>query len=316
MPGCKYPLGSGIELRHLRYFVAVAEERHFGLAAKRLRVSQPPLSRQIRALEAEIGADLFDRGTRPISLTDAGAAFLEEARFILDQSRRAIERSARTARGERGHLSVAALPWSYHETLPAVIQAFCVLVPDVSLELSIREAFDQADALDRRWVDVGFTRPVVGSRAVQVETLLEETMVAVVPQDHRFAKRAKISLEELTQEPFVSIAEQNAPGFAAQQASELARRSLAPAVVLEAPDPPSQLALVAAGIGVGLHLAASDRRRHRGVAFIPIEGKAPTATLTLAWRRDDDRELLRAFLDTAREVARSFNSRQGSLQAA
>lgn len=315
MPGCRHPLGTGIELRHLRYFVAVAEERHFGLAAKRLGTSQPQLSRQIRALEEQIGAELFDRGTRPIALTDAGTAFLEEARFILDQSRRAIERSRRTARGERGHLAVAALPWGYHETLPPVIEAFCARVPDVSLELSIREAFDQADALERRWVDVGFTRPVAAARAVRFETLLEETMLAAVPQNHRFAKRARISLEELTQEPFVSIAEDIAPGFAVQQAAELTRRSLAPTVVHEAPDPPSQLALVAAGVGVGLHLAASDRRRHRGVAFIPIEGNAPTATLALAWRRDDDRELLRIFLDTARGVARSFNC-QGSLHAA
>lgn len=299
----------------MRYFVAVAEERHFGLAAKRLGTSQPPLSRQIRALEEVIGAALFDRGTRPIGLTDAGSAFLEEARFILDQSRRAIERSRRTARGERGHLAVAALPWSYHETLPPIVEAFCARVPDVSLQLSMREAFDQADALDRRWVDVGLTRPVAGGRSVQVETLLEEAMVAAVPQDHRFAKRARISLEELTQEPFLSIAEENAPGFAFQQAAELTRRSLAPTVIHEAPDPPSQLALIAAGVGVGLHLAASDRRRHRGVAFIPIEGNAPTATVALAWRRDDDRELLRIFLDTARGVARSLH-RQDSLHAA
>lgn len=269
----------------------------------------------IRALEEEVGAELFDRGSRPIGLTDAGAAFLDEARFILDQARRAIERSRRTARGERGHLAVAGLPWAYHETLPPVIDAFCARVPGASLELSVREAFDQADALERRWIDVGFTRPVVGNRAVQVETLLEETMVAVIPEEHRYADRAQVSLEELVREPFVSIAEKNTPGFAVQQAGEFARRSLAPSVVHEAPDPASQLALVAAGVGVGLHLAASDRRRHRGVAFVPIQGNAPTATLALAWRRDDDRELLRTFLDTARDVARSFQ-RGTSVKAA
>ncbi len=315
MPGCEYPLGIEVELRHLRYFVAVAEERHFGFAAKRLHISQPPLTRQIRLLEEEIGAELFDRSTRPIGLTEAGTAFLEEARFVLAQARRAIERSRRTARGERGHLSVAGLPWAYHETMPRILDAFCARIPDASFELSIRGAFDQADALDRRWIDIGFTRPVIGNRAIQVETLLEEAMVAVVPEGHRFAERTQLSLEELAREPFVSIAEENAPGFAFQQAAELARRSLAPAIVHEAPDPPSQLALIAAGVGVGLHLTASSRARDRGVAFIPVEGDAPTATLAMAWRRDDDRELVRIFLETARDVARSFIT-QESLKAA
>jgi len=300
MPGCKYPLGVDIELRHLRYFVAVAEARHFGVAAKELNISQPPLSRQIRDLEEELGAELLDRGTRPIGLTEAGTAFLEEARFLLAQARRAIDRSRRTALGEWGRLAVAGLPWSYHEVVPQVLAAFSARTPAASLELSMLGAFDQADALDRRWIDVGFTRPVIESRALRIETLIEETMSAIVPIGHRFAERATISLDELVTEPVISIAEESAPGFAVQQAGELARRSLAPAVLHEAPDPQSQLALVAAGIGVGLHLVASPRRRDRGVAFIPIEGQVPTATLALAWRRDDDRELVRSFLDTAR----------------
>lgn len=293
-----------VELRHLRYFVAVAEERHFGLAAKRLHMSQPPLSRQIQSLEEEVGTELFDRTTRPIRLTEAGTAFLEEAHLLLEQSRRAIDRSRRTALGKDGHLVVAGLPWAFHETVPLVVRAFGARFADVSFELSMREPADQVNAVEKHWVDVGFTRPVIESRALRVEPLLEEGFVAAVPEHHPLAERAEVSLDELAREPFVSISEQVVAGFAFQQASEFARRGLTPKIVHEAPDPSSQLALIAAGAGVGLHLAASAHNpRSRGVAFIPIDVEAPTVTLAMLWRRDDDRELVRAFLDTAREVA-------------
>jgi len=295
-----------LELRHLRYFVAVAEERHFGRAAERLHIAQPPLSRQIARLEQELGAELFDRATRPIRLTAAGAAFLDEAQFILAQTRRALERGRRTARGERGHLSVAGLPWAYGGILPSVVRAFRARVPDASLELSTHAPFDQIDAVGRKWLDVGLTRPVIETRSVCVEPLLEEKMMAIVPEEHPLAERPQISFADLASESFVSIAEDAAPGFVYEQTTEFARRGIAPQVVHEAPGPQAQLALVAAGVGVGLHLTASSDLRHPGVALVPIEGDAPIQTLALVWRRNDDRELVRIFLDTARELARGL----------
>ncbi len=122
-------MGIKVELRHLQYFVAVAEERHFRRAAQRLQIAQPSLSRQIRALEQELGVELLDRASRPLRLTAAGADLLEEARFILNRTRRAVEHTRRTARGERGRLSIAMLPWAYSGTLPRVLSAFSERAP-------------------------------------------------------------------------------------------------------------------------------------------------------------------------------------------
>ena len=131
-------------------------------------------------------------------------------------------------------------------------------------------------------------------------------MVAALPEDHHLAERKVISIEDLASESFVSIAEEVAPGFIHQQTTQFARRGLVPCVGHEAPDPQAQLALIAAGVGVGLHLVPSSGARERGVAFVPLDTDVPTATLVLLWRSDDDRALVRLFLETARQVARSF----------
>lgn len=291
----------------MRAFVAVAEERHFRRAAKRLGINQPSLSRQIRDLEEELGAELFDRKTRPVRLTTAGDAFLEDAVFIVSQTRRAVDRGRRTARGERGHLSVAAVPWAYGGLLPRVASAFRSRLPGPSLEFSTRAASDQADAVVKGWLDIGFSRPVMASRALQVEPLIEDHMMAVVPEDHPLAERCQVSFEELASESFVSISQVVAPGFVYQQTTQFALKGLTPTVIHEAPDPQTQLALVAAGLGVGLHLTPSPELAHaRGVAFVALAGDLPAPTLALLWRRDDHRPLVRAFLDAAREVARSL----------
>jgi DNA-binding transcriptional LysR family regulator len=144
---------------------------------------------------------------------------------------------------------------------------------------------------------------VIETRTVCVEALLEERMVAAVPADHPLAERAELSLADLAEEPFVSIAADAAPGFVNEQTTQFARRGLSPRVAVEAPGPQAQLALVAAGVGVGLHLSASRDLRHTGVALIGLADEAPRQTVALAWRRDDHRELVRTFLDAARTVA-------------
>lgn len=295
-----------IELRHLRYFIAVADERHFGRAARRLHIAQPPLSRQIRNLEEELGAELLDRKSRPLRLTAAGAAFREEAWVLLDRAERAIDRWRLAPHEQVGHLNVAVLPWAYGGMLPSLVGTFGARAPHVSLELSTRSVEEQLEALAKDWIDVGLGRAVRAGRTLRVEALLTERTVAVVPESHRLTDRSEISLEDLAGEPLVSIARRVTPGFAHRQDDLFLSRGLTPTIVHEAPDPQAQLALVAAGVGAGLHLASiSEPVRHRGVAFIPLSPEPPPVTLTALWRRDDDRELLRLFLETAREVAGS-----------
>lgn len=295
-----------IELQHLRSFIVLAEERHFGRAAALLHVTQPTLSRQIRRLEDAVGALLLDRAGRPLRLTATGTAFLSDARLILDQTQRAVERGRRTAGGALGHLSIAALPWTYDAILPPIVRGFHAGTPDAILETSVRAPYDQVEALEKKWLDVGFVRPVVVPQALQIEQLLEEALVAVLPERHRLAGRPHVSLEELAGLPFVSIARSAAPGFDYMQARLFAQRGFTPDVVCEAPDPQAQLALVAAGLGVGLHIAPAVNCCERGVAFTALDGEVPTTPLALVWRRNDERALVQRFVETAREVVRSM----------
>ena len=297
-----------IELKHLRSFLAVAEEMHFGRAAERLYVAQPALSRQIRGLERELGTDLIDRTSRPIRLTTAGAAFLPEAQAAVQQAGRAVDTGRRAARGELGQLSVEATFWAYNAIVPQVIRAFRAHAPGVSLELSTAAGpTTQVDGLQKERLDVCFTafaRWPVGRRALKVEPLLEEQMVAIVADDHPIARRAEVGLEELAAESLISLSHAIVPGLIDRQMAIFHERGLSPAPLQEAPDALALFTLVGAGLGVGVHMASFSNLRPPGVVFIPI-ADAPTAKLLLVWRRDDEREILNSFIHVARGVARS-----------
>lgn len=264
-------------------------------------------------MELELELELVDRSTRPLRLTAAGAALQQEAQAILERTERALERSRRTARGERGRVAVASLPWAQSHTLPAIVRAFQDRAPRVRVELSTRRGGELADALVKEWVDVGFVRVPVITRELQAEPFLEEALVAIVPEDHRLAERDEVSLDDLADERFISIARERARGFASL--AEQCEHGLRPAVVHQAPDPQAQLALVAAGVGIGLHLAPAATRHERGVVYIALKDATPIPPLAMLWRRDDKRELLHLFLDTAREVARSLKATPPSAAA-
>ena len=298
-----------IELRHLRSFLTVVEEGSFGRAAKRLRVAQPSLSQQIRRLEHELGVELFDRNSRPIGLTAAGRTFAEEARLAVDQADRAVANGRRAARGELGRLSLGTTFWAYNALVPAVVRAFRARAPDVQLDISTAPPTVQVDDLQKRRLDVSFlafAQWLVGRRAIEVEPLMDEPMVAIVASDHPLARRAAVSLAELAEQPFVALAHAIVPGLVDKQMEAFHERGLYPTQVQEAPDPLALFSLIGAGVGVGMHMASFGQMRHPGVAFVPIEGDPVTATLLMLWRRDDDRALLRGFLDTARDCAGSL----------
>ncbi len=298
-----------VELRHLRAFLVVAEERHFGHAAERLHVAQPSLSQQMRRLENELGAELFDRTRRPIRLTAAGEVFLEEARLGLGQVHRAMERGRRAARGEFGHLAIGATSWAHNAIVPSVVRTLRARLPDITLELSTGAPTDQLDAVRDERLDVAFAafaRWPIGVGALAVEPLFEEPMVAIVAQDHPIGRQAEVSLEELARETLVLLCQDVTPGLVDKQMAIFHDHGLAPAAIQEAPDPQAMFSLIAAGVGVGVHMAAFSNLRGRGVTFVQLKGDAPTATLHLFWRRNDDRELVRIFLDTARQMARAL----------
>lgn len=298
------------EVPHLRSLIAVAEELHFGRAAKRLNVSQPTLSRRIRLLEQQLGAELFDRAKQPLRLTSAGVAFLEEARVALHYTRRALEQGRRAARGESGQLSLGAISWANNAIVPYALRAFHGRAPNVRLELYTTSPSAQVEALHQRRLDVGFSafaRWSVDRPGLKVEPLLEEPMVALISEGHPLAQREKVSLEELSRESFVALADAVTPGLVDKQVSIFHERGLSPVDVQDAYDPWAMQALIAAGIGVGLHMASFSNVRHRGVAFVPLADDPPTATLFMLSRRGEDRQLVHRFLEATREVAQSLD---------
>jgi DNA-binding transcriptional LysR family regulator len=302
-------MGGGVAGRHLQSFIAVAQERHFGRAAERLHVAQATLSRRIRLIEEELGAELFDRSVQPVRLTAAGTAFLAEAQLASHHVQRALEHGRRAARGEVGELSVGAISWATNAIVPAALRAFRARTVDVRVALYTTSPGNQVEALQRRQLDVGFSAfaPWLRGRSgLQIEPLLHEPLVAIVPDDHAFARRAAVSLEELARERFIVLSDAVAPGLIDKQVSLFHERGLSVADVQTVNDPWALLALIAGGMGIGLHMASFSNAAHRGLAFVPLEGEAPTATLFMLSRADDQRTAVALFLETTRAAARSL----------
>lgn len=310
-PGDRRLVSSGdAAVQHLASFLMVAEERHFARAAKRLSLTQPTLSRRIRLLEKELGIELFDRASRPIGLTAAGTAFLADATIALHYSRRALEQGRRAARGEVGHVAIGAISWANNAILPDALRAFRARAPHVTLELYTTGPGYQAEALQSRRLDVGFTafaRWLTGRPALHVEPLLEEPMVAILPRDHRLAGADVVALADLAGERLVTLADSVAPGLVDKQIAMFHEQGLSPTNIQEAPDPWAVMTLIAGGVGVGLHMASFSNVRHRGLAFVPLKDKHSTATLFMLSRRDEEQEAVRVFLQTTRDVARSLD---------
>ena len=292
-----------MELRHLRYFVAVAEELHFHRAAERLHISQPPLSQQIRALEAELDVLLLERNRRAVSLTAAGAVFLRDAREILSAVDAAAESARSVARGESGRLAVGFVGSSMHGALPGVLRAHRRAFPQVALSLTELPTAAQLEALAAGRIDVGVLRPPVREPGLAFETIHTEPFVVALPADHPLAARAEVALGELLEEPFVLLSRREAPGLHLSLAEAMAAAGGVPHVVQEAREMQTVVGLVAAGLGVSLVPASVGADAHRGVAYRPVSGGAPVVELALAWRPDDLTPVVEAFLATARATA-------------
>lgn len=289
-----------MELRHLRYFVAVAEELHFGRAAARLRIAQPPLSRQIRALEGEIGTALFERTRRKVELTRAGQVFLDEVRRTFGQVERAVGLARRAGRGESGALSVGFVSVTTHTLLPVILRAFRDRYPGVDLSLREMPPSEQVVALREGRIEVGFLRAPLDEPTLGIEVVLSERLMAAMPSRHPLAAKKRIALRALSREPFVLFPRHLGPGFHDQIITLCREAGFSPRVIQEAPQMMTIASLVAVGLGVSIVPASVARMWREGVAFVPFSGKQPTADLVMAWRPDDSSPVLRAFLEVVR----------------
>jgi DNA-binding transcriptional LysR family regulator len=293
-----------MELRHLRYFLAVAEELHFGRAAARLHIAQPPLSQQIRQLEAELGYPLFLRTQRRVRITEAGAAFRDEARALLERLELAKAAAGRVARGEAGALAVGFVASATYALLPRLYRRFRERHPGVTLGLEEMSTAEQVEALRAGRIQVGLARPPVGDDTLHVETLAEEPLVAALPARHPLAARARLPLRALAHEPFVLFPRHPRPGWidVVQEACRAA--GFRPAVAQEVLELSTAVTLVAAGIGVSLVPASAQGLRLDGVAYRPLQAPAPRTTLVALRRPDELRPVVERFLAVTRELLR------------
>src|SRR5215472_861840 len=294
-----------MELRHLRYFIAVAEERHVTRAAERLGMQQPPLSQQIRALERELDVQLFRRRPRGVELTNAGSALLAEARAILSHIDDASAAAKRAARGEQGRIAVGFTSSApFHPFVPRIIRAYREAFPLVALTLEEGGTMELIDHLRDESIDVAFVRTGIADKeGLVVDRLLKEAMVLALPRAHELARRTNkaVSLTALAEETFIVYRRHNGPGLYDAILSACTAAGFSPRVGQEAPRIVSTLNLVAAGLGISLVPESLRRMRMDGVVFRPIGGAAqPTAPLYVTSRRDETSAAVRRFLELVR----------------
>ncbi|WP_313369750.1 LysR family transcriptional regulator [Achromobacter animicus] len=278
-----------MELRHLRYFTAVAEELHFTRAAARLGIGQPPLSQQIQQLEREIGTPLFLRLPRGIALTEAGAQFLDDARAILASADRAIDVARRLGRGERGAITVGFTASAvFHPYLPRAIRAYRDRYPDVRITLTESNTISLLRGLRAGEVDVAFVRPpYVLDAEFESERVLDEPMLIALPPGHPLSRKRAVPIAELADEDFVLYPRPIGAGLYDAIQSACQRAGFAPRVIQEAPQMASIVSLVAAGVGISIVPAAMRHMGAQGIEYRPIKGDAPHALLDMAYRRHD-----------------------------
>ena len=294
-----------MELRHLRYFIAVAEELHFGRAAARLHIAQPPLSQQIRRLEDELQAPLLRRTSHHVELTTAGRLFLQEAKLTVAQADRAMRTARRASQGEIGQLFVGCTPWADFTSGPRFIRGFGRRHPDVEVELHSLSSAEQISALEDGRIDVGILRPPVQRQMLSSESLLTERLVVAFPQGHRFAKYGRVPWRELAAEAYVLLSRRRAPTFDGIVSQACSNAGLTLSVRYEVDHPQAVLALVAAGLGVSLVPATFGGIKGGGVAHRRLRPAGPVLTTVIAWRRDGASALVQRFLRVARDIARS-----------
>jgi DNA-binding transcriptional LysR family regulator len=302
-----------MELRHLRYFIAVAEEGHITRAAERLGMQQPPLSQQIKALERELGVQLLRRKPRGVELTEAGRALLDDARAIIAHVDHAFATTRRTARGEQGRIAVGFTSSApFHPFVPRVIRAFREAFPLVSLTLDESGTTELIADLRNERVDAAFIRtPVADPMGLTVNPLLEEAMLVALPSGHAHASRgpegAALPLAAFAGETFVVYRRPSGPGLYDAIFSACHAAGFSPIVGQEAPRIVSTLNLVAAGLGIAIVPASLQRMQMDGVVYRRLAGAAqPRAPLLLATRRGDTGAVVRHFLNLVKRTARTF----------
>jgi DNA-binding transcriptional LysR family regulator len=287
-----------IDLRQLRYFVAVAEALHFGRAAERLGMAQPPLTQQIQKLERALGYRVFARQPRKTTLTEAGLALLEDARRILAEVDQAIDHTRRAGRGETGQLTVGTPPSVMLTRLPAIIRKYRERFPAVRFVLKEMSTSAIAAGLVAGTLDIGFLREVSACGALPLETILRESVVAVLPAAHGLAAAPRLRLRQLAKEPFVLFPPHVGAAFYEKLISFCVAAGFTPRVVQEATQWQSVVTFVETGLGVSLAPAGVQKFSWKGVVYRQLAGLE--TTVSVCWQNTRESGAIASFLKLAR----------------
>jgi DNA-binding transcriptional LysR family regulator len=295
-----------MELRHLRYFVAVAEELHFGRAAARLSIVQPSLSQQIRQLEDELGFPLLHRTKRSVELTDAGKVLLSEARDVLAQVQNAKRAAQRAYRGEMGRLVIGYISSSAFDLLPTMLSAYREHFPHVEVALREMTTQEQVQALEEGHIQVGLLRLPISAPMLNVEVVRREPIVCVLPELHLLAHREQIAVSLLAHEPFVLQSRQLGGGYYTQLMKLCLSSGFTPNVIQEVTETYAIVSLVAAGIGISLVPLSTRNIRSQGVVYRELEGTNAQTEIAIAWQRNVRSVIVQNFLLVAKEATISL----------
>jgi DNA-binding transcriptional LysR family regulator len=297
-------MSENIELRHLRYFLALAEELHFTRAADRLGIAQPPLSQQIQRLEELLGAKLFVR--RPeVKLTDAGEALLTVARRTLAQAEQGIEEVRRAGRGEGGTLLVGFATSTLLGPLPDLIRSYRKRYPEVRLSLRELSTADQQKALDNGMIEVGFLREPIADETLTCETILSEPFALVLPPRHPLTKRTKIDMADVAAEPFVHFPREVAPTLYDQVMGICRDAGFTPLVAQEASEWLTIVGLVEAGLGVSVVPSSFGKLGWGSVQYRPLSKIKKQTSIALCYKAESLSTQGRQFIQLVERMAHS-----------
>ena len=290
---------AGMKLHQLRYFAVLAEELHFGRAAERLAITQPPLSSGIKALEEELGVRLFERSSKHVALTAAGQAYLAEVRVVLDRVASAAETARAVDAGLEGRLDIGFTGSMVYRDMPRIVRAFGTRAPGIEVNLREMSSSEQIDALLRHQLHAGFVNASAVPPRLACRPLVPDHFVCCLPDGHTLAQAAAVALPALAHESFVMFARDVAPANYDNVIALFQRAGIHPRTRHAARQWLTVVSLVALGMGVALVPASLAQAGVQGVRFVPLSGLQHPAVGVLAWHEDGDTPALRVFLECA-----------------
>jgi DNA-binding transcriptional LysR family regulator len=300
-----------MELRHLRYFIAVAEELHFGRAANRLQISQPPLSQQIKQLETELGLLLFSRTRQRVDLTTAGKSFLQNAYKVMNLIDQACEEAKRVDRGESGQLILAFTGAIAFDLLPTILRAYQEQYPNINIILKQMTTAEQIKSFQKKAIHVGLVVMPVTSESLNIELLHEEPFIVVLPKTHHLAQqKGKVNLANLVNEQFIMTPRNSGEGYYDSIISLCQSAGFIPKKTQEAEELHTVVSFVASGMGIAILPSSIQFLKNDDIVYFPLKHDFPTYNTGVAWSKTETSPVVHSFISFLREsIIPDFSSK-------